>query len=269
MLGRKKFENLPKTVVITGGSSGIGKEFILQYVNHIEGGLICNISRTKPDFSEDFYRWEHFQSDLSDETSFRKTREELVRFLESRHEEGPLLVVNNSGFGSFGLFDAGDGERDARMVDVNVKAPILLTDALWPMLKKFGGTVVNVASTAAYQPTPYFITYGASKAFLAHWSLGLWRENLGSNIHVLTVCPGPTGTAFFKNAGLREKPDGGRGMTVEEVCNQMLDAIVRKRPMLVTGWLNRFLATLAGMMPKSIATRMAYHAIRSQKLDSK
>jgi short-subunit dehydrogenase len=94
----------------------------------------------------------------------------------------------------------------------------------------------------------------------------LWRENLGSSIHVLTVCPGPTSTAFFHHAGLREKPDGGRGMTVERVVALMLKAIARRQPLVLTGGLNRFIAQWVSLFPKSWATHMAYHAIRSQKL---
>jgi short-subunit dehydrogenase len=219
-----------------------------------------------PDFSGDFYQVVHFPTDLSDAASLEQALDALLAWLSEHHLEGELMLVNNSGFGSFGLFSEADAERDARMVEVNVKAPVILTAKLWPLLKKFGGMVVNVASTAAYQPTPYFITYGASKAFLAHWSLGLWRENLGSSIHVLTVCPGPTSTAFFHHAGLREKPDGGRGMTVERVVALMLKAIARRQPLVLTGGLNRFIAQWVSLFPKSWATHMAYHAIRSRKL---
>ena len=269
MLVGKKGEDLTRTLVITGGSSGIGKEFIRQYSNTNKNGIICNLSRSKPDLLSDFDNARHFSVDFTDAEQFAQVRKDLVAFLMEHHREGEIMLVNNSGFGSFGFFDENDGKRGSEMIDVNVKAPVLLTADLLPLLKKFGGTVVNIASTAAYQPTPYFINYGATKAFFAHWSLGLWRENLKSGIKVITVCPGPTSTAFFANAGLKEKPDGGRGMGVESVVSSILKAIRRNQPLIVCGAMNRLIASFAGLLPKTWITRLAYIAIEKTKLQNR
>ena len=266
MRERKKGEELTTTLVVTGGSSGIGKEFIRQYGNLTGIERVCNLSRSIPSGFTNFKQFTHIEADFADPASFADARKQLLAYLETHHRSGEILLLNNSGFGSFGLFDAVDVERDAAMIEVNVKAPVVLTAELLPMLKKFGGTVVNVASTAAYQPTPFFITYGASKAFLAHWSLGLWRECQGSKVKVITVCPGPTSTAFFHNAGLREKPDGGRGMTVEKVVAIMIQAIRKDRTLVITGGMNRLIASIAQVLPKSWITRLAYRAIAAQKL---
>lgn len=269
MLRTKKGEDLTKTLVVTGGSSGIGKEFIKQYCNTNKNVRVCNLSRTKPVFLNVFYDLHHIEADFADPESFADARKQLVAYLDDNHVEGEIMLVNNSGFGSFGLFHESDGDRDARMIDVNVKAPVLLTAALFPMLKKFGGTVVNIASTAAYQPTPYFINYGATKAFLAHWSLGLWGECQSTPIKVVTICPGPTSTAFFNNAGIQEKPDGGRGMTVEKAVSKMIIAIERNQVLLVCGLMNRIIASFAGFLPKTWITRVAFFAIGSTKLKNR
>lgn len=265
MLLSKKGEDLTKTVVISGGSSGIGMEFIKQYSNINKNVLICNLSRSKPELLKEFYNIRHFPADFTDSESFAEVRSDLIEFLETTHVHGEIMVVNNSGFGSFGLFDETDGQRSSQMIDVNVKAPVLLTADLFPLLKKYGGTVVNIASTAAYQATPFFINYGATKAFLAHWSLGLWRENKGTNIKVITICPGPISTAFFENAGMSETPDGGRGMTVETAVAKMIKAIRRNQPLLICGLMNRITASVAGILPKTWITRIAYSVIRHVK----
>ena len=268
MLLSKKVEDLTRTLVITGGSSGIGKEFIRQYCNTNKNVIICNLSRSKPGLLTDFDNAYHFTVDFTDSDQFARVRGELVAFLQEHHRQGEIMLVNNSGFGSFGFFDENDGKRGSEMIDVNVKAPLLLTADLFPMLKKYGGTVVNIASTAAYQPTPHFINYGATKAFLAHWSLGLWRENLNTGIKVVTVCPGPTSTAFFDHAGIREKPDGGRGMTVDVVVRKILKATLQGRPLVICGMLNRIIAAFS-ILPKTWITHLAYTAIRKTKLESR
>ncbi len=269
MLNSKKGGDRTKTLVVTGGSSGIGKEFIRQYCKTNDIDRVCNLSRSKPTDIDRLTNFSHIEADFTNVDSFSRARETLVAYLEENHTDGEIMLVNNSGFGSFGLFNEKDLERDASMIDVNVKAPVVLTATLFPLLKKFGGTVVNVASTAAYQPTPWFITYGASKAFLANWSMGLWRECEGSNVKVVTVCPGPTSTEFFNNAGLAEKPDGGRGMTVEQVVEKLVTGIRKRRPLVITGLLNRLIATFASSLPKTWITRIAYNAISSQKLKNK
>lgn len=269
MQSSQKDKDFTKTLVISGGSSGIGKEFIRQYCNSTKIDRVCNLSRSIPVGFTNISKFVHFDADFSNSASLEAARMRLIEYLGKNHTEGEIMLVNNSGFGSFGLFDANDLERDASMIDVNVKAPVILTATLLPLLKKFGGTVVNISSTAAYQPTPWFITYGASKAFLANWSMGLWRELKGTNVRVVTVCPGPTSTAFFTNAGLREKPDGGRGMTVEPVVAIILKAIRKRRPLVITGWMNRMIAMFSTCLPKTWIASLAYHAIASQKLENR
>ena len=92
------------------------------------------------------------------------------------------------------------------MIDLNVRAVVQLTGRLLPLLKARGGAIVNVASTAAFQPTPWMATYGATKAFVLNWSLALNQDLRGTGVRVLVVCPGTTETEFFKRAGRGEAP---------------------------------------------------------------
>ena len=90
------------------------------------------------------------------------------------------------------------------MLDVNIDAVVQLTAGMLPLMRVRGGAVVTVASTAAFQPTPYLAAYGASKAFVLHWSLALNEELRGTGVRALAVCPGPTATDFFHRAGLKQ-----------------------------------------------------------------
>ncbi len=143
------------------------------------------------------------------------------------------------------------------MIDVNVRAVVDLTARLLPVLRERGGAVVNIASTAAFQPTAHMATYGATKAFVLHWSLALNEELRGSGVRALAVCPGPTATEFFKRAGLKQGAVSDRwGQTVDDVVNESLRALAKGRAQVVCGWGNWFLTVVASRLPKPLAARI-------------
>src|SRR5208282_1024485 len=161
-------------------------------------------------------------------------------FLTRRAPTGKILLVNNSGFGAYGRFPEPSVDHQLEMLDVNIRAVVQLTGSLLPALKARGGAVVTIASTAAFQPTAYLSAYGASKAFVLHWSLALNEELRGTGVRTLAVCPGPTSTDFFRRAGLSEKsvPDAF-GETSEQVVLASLRAIAAGKAMVVSGWRNK------------------------------
>lgn len=163
-----------RAVVITGGSSSLGHSF-LSLLNTIGySGLICNLSRQKPELKNVESALKHFPCDLERFKEIEENCKSLIDFLEK--SEGPILLINNSGFGGYGCFPAPNLEHNLSMVDLNARAPLHLTGRLLPLLEVRGGAVVNIASTAAFQPTPFLATYGATKAFLLHWSLSLYED---------------------------------------------------------------------------------------------
>jgi len=144
------------------------------------------------------------------------------------------------------------------MLDLNIRGLVDLTGRLLPLLKARGGAIINVASTAAFQPTPYMAAYGASKAFVLHWSLALNEELRGSGVRTLAVCPGPTATEFFRRAGLQQgSVADSLSMSCESVVEASLRALAAGRSQVVTGWKNKVLAFLAGKTPKPLAARVA------------
>jgi short-subunit dehydrogenase len=110
------------------------------------------------------------------------------------------LLINNAGFGSVGDFTQLDLERELQMIDLNITSLVALSHLyLQPMRERKSGAIINVASTAAFQPVPYMTTYAATKAFVL-FSEALWEENRAHNIKVLALCPGVTETNFFRRA---------------------------------------------------------------------
>ena len=107
------------------------------------------------------------------------------------------VLVTNAGYGIAGAMDGSKAEEQLGMVDLNVRALLELTQIYWPsMLKNKRGGVLNVASTAAFQPGPLMATYYASKAFVLSLSEALWKEAEGTGVHVSCLCPGPTVSKF-------------------------------------------------------------------------
>lgn len=244
-------------IIVTGGSSGIGKAFI-EHVGKLKPeAVICNLSRREPAIISSQLKLRHVAVDLSDSAALGRAADEVLNFLNHGAPTGKILLVNNSGFGGYGKSDELDRGHQLEMIDLNVRAVVDLTNRLLPELRKRGGAVINIASTAAFQPTAYLATYGATKAFLLHWSLALNEELRGSGVRALAVCPGPTATEFFKRAGLKQGAVSDRfGQTCDEVIETTLRALTGGRAQVVSGWGNWFLAAFSSRLPKPWAARV-------------
>ncbi|HTJ78874.1 MAG TPA: SDR family NAD(P)-dependent oxidoreductase [Rariglobus sp.] len=254
-------------VVVTGGSSGIGKSFIGVISRLHPGVVICNLSRSVPDINISKLRLGHVPCDLSDRGAISGAADEVLRFLKEAVPEGPVLMINNSGFGSYGRFAEAGLDEQLGMIDVNVRAVVELTHRLLPMLKERGGAIITVASTAAFQPTPYLATYGATKAFVLHWSLALNEELRGTGVRAMALCPGPTSTEFFKRAGLKEGAvSDSLGQTCEEVVDAALHALIRERPLVVSGWKNKVMSAVSSKLPKPFIARLSAKILGQYRL---
>ena len=255
------------SVVITGGSSGIGKSFI-ELIGELNPTLtFCNLSRRKPDIKNFGERLNHFACDLSRPAEVERAAREVEEFLRKAVPTGRVLLINNSGFGSYGRFPEPNLAHQLEMIDVNLRAVVQLTGLLLPTLRARGGAIINVASTAAFQPTAYMATYGASKTFLLHWSLALNEELRGSGVRTLAVCPGPTATNFFERAGVPEQSVSQKfSQTCEEVVMASLEALAAGRAQVVSGWFNKLLVGMSSKLPKPMAARIAEKVLNRYRL---
>jgi uncharacterized protein len=254
-------------VVLTGGSSGIGKSIIELAVRLNPELQFCNLSRTAPLINLAELKLRHIPCDLSDAAAVERAAGEVETFLKREVPTGRVLLINNSGFGSYGYFPEPNLSHQLGILDVNVRGLVQLTGLLLPTLKARGGVVMNIASTASFQPTPYMATYGASKAFVLNWSVALNEELRGSGVSMLAVCPGPTSTQFFRRAGLKERTVADTlSMDSETVVLQAFDALATGRVVVVTGWKNKLSAFAGAITPKALATRIAARVIGRYRL---
>ncbi len=254
-------------VIVTGGSSGIGKSFIGTTAKLQPSLQFCNLSRRIPDINLPELKLRHIACDLAKPEEIERAVPELIAHLNAVMPQGRVLLINNSGFGAYGRFPEPNLSEQLAMADVNMRAVLHLTGLLLPELKRRGGAIMNVASTAAFQPMPYLNTYAATKAFVLHWSVALGEELRGSGVQVLAVCPGPTSTGFSLRAGLKpgQLAEGPR-MTSEDVVLASYQALAAGRSIVIPGAKNRFLAAMAGLVPKPLAARAAARLIAEKRL---
>jgi short-subunit dehydrogenase len=248
-------------VLLTGGSSGIGKSFI-ELGSKLHPGLrFCNLSRRAPPeniFPNATKRLNHIPCDLTRPEEVARAMRDVEGHLAREVPAGKILLINNSGLGAFGHFPEPGLARQLEMIEVNVRAVVQLTGLFLPTLRARGGAIMNIASTMSFMPTPYAATYGATKAFVLHWTLALNEELRGTGVRALAVCPGTTSTPFFRTAGLG---DGGvapsLAMTTDEVVMAAFRALAAGRRQVVTGWKNKLYTSASALLPKPIIAQIS------------
>jgi short-subunit dehydrogenase len=256
------------TTLITGASSGIGAAFARKFaalgrnvflVARSEDKLItlCNeLGRMSG------IRAQYLALDLTEPNAAARLFEETKK----RDLEIDMLI-NNAGFGSMGFFDKLDPEAELQIIDLNVRALVDITHRfLLPMRERKQGTIINVASTAAFQPVPFMTTYAATKAFVLSFSEALAEENRPYGVHVMALCPGVTDTNFFA-ASHMDRPPMRISETAEDVVDTALRGLKRHKASIVSGWTNRLLVFVERFLPRFAVLRIAGKALR-QRFDS-
>jgi uncharacterized protein len=163
------------------------------------------------------------------------------------------VLVNNAGYGIAGAFNGSGRGAQLGMIDLNDRALVELTHIYWPgMLAKKRGGVLNVASTASFQPGPLMAIYYASKAFVLSFSEALWKEAEGTGVYVSCLCPGPTESNFRARAGTGKTrlSRNGTPMTSAVVAELGYQGWRKNRRVVITGARNALLATLVPFFPR-------------------
>ncbi len=230
--------------------------------------IFCNLSRRPPAeniFPNPTKSLNHISCDLSRPGDTQNAVQTVRTILQRDSSNGGILLINNSGFGSFGSFGELDLNRELTMIDVNVRALVELTGLLLPLLQSRGGAIMNIASIAAFQPTPFCATYGATKAFVLHWTIALNEELRGSRVRAMAVCPGTTATPFFRTAGSRvDAAASSSSMTPESVVKIALRALGTKRSQVVPGFGNKVSTFAAAKLPKPVIARIAAKVLQKR-----
>lgn len=248
------------TALITGASSGLGEEFARQ------------LARERYDLVLTARREERLRAIAEEAKSLGCGRVDVIALdmsipgsaeaLYRRITDKKLAVdylVNNAGFGTRGRFASLSLDREIEQVNLNVTALVALTRLFLPaMLERKRGTIINVASTAAFQPVPFMATYGATKAFVLSFSEALAEELRGTGVVVTALCPGPTRTEFQQVAGTAEVGVPSFSyMDAKTVVAQALDAASRGRAVKIAGLANLLLAESTRLAPRSLTARIA------------
>jgi uncharacterized protein len=251
-------------VLITGASSGIGKEFAVQC--HARGAKVVLVARREELLNELCQQLnqqkpnsaEMIVADLSKAEGDHSCNT-IEDFLRS---SDVTVLINNAGKGSFGSLAELPLERELEMVNLNVAAVVRLTRAALPGMRERGfGSIVTVSSVAAFQPLPYMATYAATKAFDFFFAIGLWAESRAYRVRSLAVCPGPTETEF---AGVARVPGTATGVyrdSVTMVVEQSLAALDKGKLFVVPGLRSRGLAWLSRSIPVKFSTRLVERAL--------
>ena len=160
-----------------------------------------------------------------------------------------------------GAFEAQEPERLTDMLQVNVVALTELTRRFVPTLVEGRGAILNLASTAGLQPTPYMSAYGATKAYILLFSEALWAEYRGRGLHVVAVCPGPVETPFIDAQGAATRDTrmfrNVNVLEVDDVVRDCLAALDRRSPTRIVGMQNRLVAQTARFSTRGLTARIS------------
>jgi uncharacterized protein len=246
--------------LITGASSGIGLELAKLFARESHDLALVARSHDKlKDIANDLQKTfgvqvKYYTKDLSISSS----PEEIFNALRS--EGGNIdILVNNAGFGWRGEFAQMELTNALEMIQVNITVLTHLTRLFLPgMIERKRGKILNVASTAAFQPGPMMATYYASKAYVLSFSEALSEELQGTGVSVTALCPGPTATNFGQRAGFaNEKLVGGLlSMDSHVVALEGYKGLMKGKPLVVTGWKNWLGTQLVRFMPRPIPARL-------------
>jgi hypothetical protein len=251
---------MKKTALITGASGGIGYELAKMHAKNRENLVLIARSQDK---------LQNIKQEL--ESSYKTDVQILVKDLSQKNAPEEIFddlqkskihityLINNAGLGDFGYFHESDWEKQSKMIDLNMHSLTHLTRLFLPsMVKKKYGRIMNVASTASFQPGPLMSVYYATKHYVLAFSEAISNELKGTGVTVTALCPGPTksgfqdaaelnGSKLFKNLSVASS---------EDVARYGYNAMKSGKTVAVHGFINRLMARSVSMVPRPIARNM-------------
>ena len=246
---------MTKVALVTGASAGLGAEFARQLS---ERGYRLVLAARRKDRIEELARELGKARAVAIDLSKKDSAAKLLADIDANGETVDLLV-NNAGFGLIGRFAELDAKRERQMIDLNVGTLTDLCRAVAPqMITRKSGSILNVASTAAFQPGPKMAVYFATKAFVLSLTEALHEELKPHGVKVSCLCPGPTRTEFGEVAGF-----GGNGMfdrvamDAPKVVKAGLDGLENNKAVVIPGIINKAGALSGRFAPRSVVRKIA------------
>lgn len=257
-----------KRVLVTGASSGIGRDFALIFAE--KGYDLCLVARNQSKLSEIRTEIEEeFKVSveiMSIDLSNNNSAQELFDSVCSKNMTIDILV-NNAGFGTQGEHTDIELSKINQMIGLNITTLSNLCSLFGSEMKKNkGGYILNVASTGAYGPMPYFAAYGASKSYVLNFSEALAKELDDYNIVVTCLSPGVTKTNFYNAAGVGDKSKGvwsnKTRMDSRRVAECGVKALFSKKLSVIPGAMNSFMMSLMRFFPRNLLANLGKKVIK-------
>lgn len=254
-----------KQALVTGASSGIGEAFAYDLAKQGYDLVLTarrreNLSQIQEKIKFQYGRSVHiFAIDLSD----AKAPEKL--FLEIKSQNLTIdLLVNNAGYGLNGESVQIDENDQLKMIDLNCRSLVSLCVKFGAEMKKRkAGTIINVASVGGFSPTPYFSTYGGTKAFVLSYSQALAEELKPYQVHVMAICPGTTLTEFEQRSNYEGRiPPKWALQTPADVVREGLIGLAQRKTVVVTGKHNRIAVLMQKLLPARYTIAMASQTLK-------
>ena len=244
--------------IITGASSGIGAEFAKGYAGRVdELWLVARREDKMIELGESLgVKYKVITADLS-----KKEGVEAIRSALESEQPKVKYLVNAAGFGDYGAFDEIDESRVEMMIDLNVKATVLITHMTVPYMER-GGRIIQMGSGSCFTPLPYFNIYSSGKVFVLHYTKSLNYEIEKYGVRATCFCPGYVETEFIGKAladsnVTRPRPDSMKPMlSCEKVVKGCIKASDKGKTMYVTNWYTKLQHVLFKILPDPILTKM-------------
>lgn len=255
-------DRYPGAALITGASAGIGEAFAERLAK--EGFEVILVARRRDELqalAEKLHATHGVKAHVICQDLAR--HEGPANLHAATHALGvPIgLLVNNAGFGSWGMFHELDLDNEARMIDLNCRATMMVAHLYArDMVQQRRGGILITASTAAFQPCPCFANYAATKAYDLALACALWRELKPHGVDVTAICPGYTKTEFQAVAGISVK-FAGAWRTPAQVVDTALRGLGRG-PVATDGLMNYVAGLGVKVLPRGLAAGLAYNVLK-------
>lgn len=238
--------------LVTGASSGIGRD-IARYLKE-KGYELILVSKTES-------KLKNISKELDSKyiVCDLRNKEEVYSLYEKVKNENIDVLVNNAGFGLFGVFDETPLDRELEMIEVNAVAPHILTKLfLKDFIKKDSGYILNVASSAGFLSGPKLSTYYATKNYILKLTLAISEElkRKKSHVHISALCPGPVDTNFNKIAGGEFHT---KSLSSEFVAKYAIDKMLKNKLIIIPGFSMKVAMFFQKFLPTKLALRITYN----------
>jgi len=251
-----------KTALITGASSGIGLEFARIFAkNKSDLVLVARSAEKLNELAEELSKAHNIKvkvlaKDLADKNASAEIKAEL-----NKEKIEIEYLINNAGFGGYGLFNETDLKKENDMIQVNVTSLVELSKFfVKEMVKRNSGRILNIASTAAFQPGPLMSIYYATKAFVLSLSEAMAYELRDTNVTVTCLCPGPTKSNFQNAANINESGlvKGRKIPSSYDVALFGYNAMMKGEYIAIEGFMNKLMAFGVRFMPRKMVLATVY-----------